>query len=183
MIFSNKIIGKNINLIILKIFLWLFHSFNLINEILILLILKKRLLIFWFYIRFLTMSRIFVEDFVNSNQKSDKTIAIITRFFNIFKIGPFFQKTKMWVVFLLRISLIQIKNLEKAITIITRFLKIFKIYSFFQKTKMWVVFSLRISLIQTKNLIKQMQFSLAFSKIIRFFKKRRYESFFHWWFR
>ena len=41
MIFSNKIIGKNINLIILKIFLWLFHSFNLINEILILLILKK----------------------------------------------------------------------------------------------------------------------------------------------
>ena len=129
------------------------------------------------------VSRIFVDDFVNSNQKCDKTIVINTRFFNIFKIGSFFQKTKMWVVFLLRISLIQIKNLEKAITIITRFLKIFKIYSFFQKTKMWVVFSLRISLIQTKNLIKQIQLSLVFSKFIRFFKKRRYESFFHWWFR
>ena len=41
MIFSNKIIGKNINLIILKIFLWLFHSFNLINDVLVLLPLKK----------------------------------------------------------------------------------------------------------------------------------------------
>ena len=47
MIFSNKIIGKNINLIILKIFLWLFHSFNLINEILILLILKKTIVYFF----------------------------------------------------------------------------------------------------------------------------------------
>ena len=63
------------------------------------------------------------------------------------------------------------------------FLKIFPNLFVFSKNEDVVVFSLRISLIQTKNLIKQMQFSLAFSKIIRFFKKRRYESFFHWWFR
>ena len=75
----------------------------------------------WFCSKYEDVSRIFVEDFVNSNQKCDESIVIDTRFFNIFKIGSFFQKTIMLVVFLLRISLIQIKNLEKAITIITRF--------------------------------------------------------------
>ena len=97
-------------------------------------------------------SRFFIEDFVNSNQKSDKTNAIFTRFFKNYS---FFQKTKVWVVFSLMISLIQTKILEKQLHLLLGFSKFSR---FFNKR-----------LIFPKTNLFLRQFSRFFKKTLRFF--------------
>ena len=115
------------------------------------------------------MIRIFVEDFVNSNQKSGKSNYNYHSFFKIFQNLFVFSKNEDVSRFFVEDFVNSNQKSDKTNTIITRF---FKIYSFFQKTKIWVVFSLMISLIRTKILKKQLQLLLVFSKFNRFFNKR-----------
>ena len=115
------------------------------------------------------VSRIFVEDFVNSNQKSGKSNYNFHSFFKIFQNLFVFSKNEDVSRFFVEDFVNSNQKSDKTNTIITRF---FKIYSFFQKTKIWVVFSLMISLIRTKILKKQLQLLLVFSKFNRFFNKR-----------
>ena len=129
------------------------------------------------------VSRIFVEDFVNSNQKSEKSNYNYHSFFKNFKNLIVFSKNEDVSRIFVEDFVNSNQKSGKSNYNYHSFLKIFPNLFVFSKNEDVVVFSLRILLIQTNNLIKQMQFSLAFSKIIRFFKKRRYESFFHWWFR
>ena len=125
------------------------------------------------------MSRIFVEDFVNSNQKSRKSNYNYHSFFINFQNLFVFLKNEDVIRIFVEDFVNSNQKSGKSNYNYHSFLKNFPNLFVFSKNEDVVVFSLRISLIQTKNLIKQMQFSLAFSKIIRFFKKRRYESFFH----
>ena len=115
------------------------------------------------------VSRIFVEDFVNSNQKSGKSNYNFHSFFKNFQNLFVFSKNEDVSRFFVEDFVNSNQKSDKTNTIITRF---FKIYSFFQKTKIWVVFSLMISLIRTKILKKQLQLLLVFSKFNRFFNKR-----------
>ena len=98
------------------------------------------------------VSRIFVEDFVNSNQKSEKSNYNYHSFFKNFQNLIVFSKNEDVSRFFVEDFVNSNQKSDKTNTIITRF---FKNYSFFQKTKIWVVFSLMISLIQTKILEKK----------------------------
>ena len=115
------------------------------------------------------MIRIFVEDFVNSNQKSGKSNYNYHSFFKNFQNLFVFSKNEDVSRFFIEDFVNSNQKSDKTNAIITRF---FKNYSFFQKTKIWVVFSLMISLIQTKILEKQLHLLLGFSKFSRFFNKR-----------
>ena len=115
------------------------------------------------------MIRIFVEDFVNSNQKSGKSNYNYHSFLKNFQKFIRFFKKRRCSCFFIEDFVNSNQKSDKTNAIFTRF---FKNYSFFQKTKVWVVFSLMISLIQTKILEKQLHLLLGFSKFSRFFNKR-----------